>query len=349
MKRGFILGKFMPPHAGHVTLIQSARALVDDLMILLCSLPEDPIPGETRLEWLRELFPDCRVSWHAQPVPQQPGDDPEFWPNWERIVSRHHPEPIDYVFASDPYGSELAAHVGGMFVPLGGRILNADQNGVGGLSGAAIRADPYRFWDYLPNPVRSHYALTVCLHGIESVGKSTLAERLADHYSTVLVPEYGRSHCEAHGTDCREDDLMLIGEAQQAMIEAARPWANRLLIADTDALMTAAWSQMMIGYMPDQLICHRKADLYLMLGNDAPFVDDGTRVYKTKEQRDRFHRIARDALVLSRSNFIDVAGSWEQRFDAAVTAIDALIRQNGLKWPTAQGSDSAERVGLSNS
>jgi HTH-type transcriptional regulator, transcriptional repressor of NAD biosynthesis genes len=100
-------------------------------------------------------------------------------------------------------------------------------------------------------PVRNHYALTVCLHGIESVGKSSLAERLADFYGTTFVPEYGRSHCETHGTDCREDDLMLIGQAQQAMIEASRPWANRLLIADTDALMTAAWSQMMIGYTPE--------------------------------------------------------------------------------------------------
>ena len=52
MKRGFILGKFMPPHAGHVTLIQAARALVDELTVLLCSTPEDEIPGEERAQWL---------------------------------------------------------------------------------------------------------------------------------------------------------------------------------------------------------------------------------------------------------------------------------------------------------
>lgn len=335
MRRGFVLGKFMPPHAGHVTLIQSARALVDELTILLCSLPDDPIPGETRLEWMRSLFPGCRLVWHSQPAPQQPSDDPAFWEIWKRIVSGHHPEPIDYVFAGEAYGAELAQNVGSTFVPLGGRVLNADGNGIGGLTASAIRAEPWSYWDFLPPPVRSHYGLTVSLHGIESVGKSTLAERLADHYRTTLVPEYGRSHCEAHGTDCREDDLMLIGEAQQAMIEAARPWANRLLIADTDALMTAAWSQMMIGYTPDQLICHRKADLYLMLGTDAPFVDDGTRVYKTPEQRDRFDRIARDTLVLSRTNFIEIHGGWDERLDAAVNAIDRLIRQNGLKWPEA--------------
>ena len=335
MKRGFVLGKFMPPHAGHVTLIKSARGLVDELTILVCSLADDPIPGETRLEWMRSMFPDCRVVWHSKPAPQQPGDDPEFWNTWTSIVARHHPEPIDYVFAGESYGADLAQHVGGMFVPLGGRVLSADRNGIGGLSGEAIRAAPWHFWDYLPQPVRNHYALTVCLHGIESVGKSTLAERLSDHFGTTFVPEYGRSHCETHGTDCREEDLMLIGEAQQAMIEAARPWANRLLIADTDALMTAAWSQMMIGYTPDQLISQRKADLYLMLWSDAPFVDDGTRVYKTADEREKFEKVSRATLVLARTNFVEIRGSWDDRFDAAVSAIEALIKQNGLKLPVS--------------
>lgn len=327
MRRGFVLGKFMPPHAGHVTLIQSARSLVDELTVLVCSLPDDPIAGETRLSWVRSLFPDCRVLWHSQPAPQQPSEDPQFWEVWRRIVHYHHPEPIDYVFAGEAYGAELAQHVGGKFVPLGGRILGADASGIGGLSGEEVRQAPWDYWEYLPPLVRDHYALTICLHGIESVGKSTLAERLSDHYGTTFVPEYGRSHCEAHGTDCREDDLMLIGEAQQAMITAARPWANRLLIADTDALMTAAWSQMMIGYLPDQLICHPKADLYLMLASDAPFVDDGTRVYKTTEQRQRFERIARETLILSRTDFVEISGAWDERFEAAVAAIDNLIER----------------------
>jgi HTH-type transcriptional regulator, transcriptional repressor of NAD biosynthesis genes len=333
VKRGFILGKFMPPHAGHVTLIQSARALVDELTVLLCSLPDDPIPGETRLGWMRHMFPNCRIVWHSKPAPQEPADDPKFWQVWSKIVAKAHPEEIDYVFAGEAYGAELAEHVGGLFVPLGGRVLDADRNGIGGLAGEKVRADPWGYWEYLPKRVRNHYALTVCLHGIESVGKSSLAERLADHYRTTFVPEYGRSHCETHGTDCREDDLMLIGRAQQAMIEAARPWANRLLIADTDALMTAAWSQMMIGYTPDQLISQRKADLYLMLGTDVPFVDDGTRVYKAPEEREKFERIAKATLVLSRTNFIEIKGSWDQRFNAAVKAIDALVKQNGLRWP----------------
>jgi NadR type nicotinamide-nucleotide adenylyltransferase len=328
--RGFILGKFMPLHAGHVTIIQSALSLVDQLTVLLCALPSDPIPGATRLGWLNDLFPTANVILFEEEVPQEPADHPQFWTIWTDVVARLHPEPIDYVFAGEEYGAGLAGHVGGLFVPLGGRILNSDQGGLGGLSGTSVRDHPWRHWSFLPPPVRDHYALTICLHGVESVGKSTLAERLAAYYATISVPEYGRAHCEAHGTDCREGDLLLIGEAQQASIEAARPWCNRLLIADTDALMTAAWSQMMIGQVPDQLICHRKADLYLMLGTDAPFIDDGTRVYKTPEERERFDRVARAALKVARVPVADIVGSWDERFAAAVRAIDGLIADKGL-------------------
>lgn len=324
VKRGFILGKFLPPHAGHISLIEAGRRLVDELTILVCSLPDDPIPGEVRVKWMESLFPDCRVRWHGAPAPQTPEENPHFWPIWRRIVRRAHPEPIDYLFAGESYGNELARQVGGLFVPLGARILQADQAAIGGLTASAIREQPWRYWDFLPAPVRDHYAVTICLHGVESVGKSMLAERLAAHYSTVLVPEYGRIHCETYGTDCREQDLLLIGQSQQAMIEAARPWCNRLLIADTDALMTAAWSQMMIGYAPDQLICHRQADLYLILGTDAPFVDDGTRVYGEPGERARFDRVAREVLNVARANKIEIWGDWDERFEAACRAIDDL-------------------------
>ena len=327
MRRGFVLGKFMPLHAGHVSLIDAARRLVDELTILVCSLPDDPIPGEKRLEWVRSTFPGCRVVWHGSPAPQAPEDNPSFWPIWRRIVSKAHPEPIDYLFAGEGYGAEFAHQVGGLFVPLGARVLDTDKDGLGGLTGSAVRSDPWSHWPFLPPPVRDHYALTVCVHGVESVGKSMLAERLAAHYSTVLVPEYGRTHCETYGTECREQDLLLIGNAQQAMIDAARPWCNKLLIADTDALMTAAWSQMMIGYAPDELICHRKADLYLMLGTDAPFIDDGTRVYGDPDVRARFDRVAREVLTVARANTVEISGSWDERFEKSCDAIDALCMQ----------------------
>ena len=49
---------------------------------------------------------------------------------------------------------------------------------------------------------------TIVLHGVESTGKSVLAERLARHFGTVWVPEYGRSYAETHGVDMDEADLL---------------------------------------------------------------------------------------------------------------------------------------------
>ncbi len=324
MTRGFLLGKFMPPHAGHLTLARAARAMVDRLTVLVCWLPDDPIPGELRLAWMRELLPDCEVIGHGAPVPQAPDESPDFWPIWRGIVRAAHPEPIDLLFAGEEYGKRLAEEVGGLFVPLGGRIMAADPEGIGGLSGSAVRADPWAYSAFLPGPVRAHYARTIVLHGVESTGKSVLAERLARRYGTVWVPEYGRAQAEVHGVEMDAADLTLIGDAQSAMIATWRRWATRYLFADTDALMTAAWARMMLGAAPDALMKHPRADLYLLLEPDVAWIDDGTRIYGTDASRARFASLCREVLYAAGVRWIAIRGDWDARFDAAVAAVEAL-------------------------
>jgi NadR type nicotinamide-nucleotide adenylyltransferase len=258
----------------------------------------------------------------GEPVPQAPGDSPDFWGLWEGVVRRAHPAPIDLLFAGEPYGAELARRVGGRFVGLGGRIMAADAAGVGGVSATAIRADPWGHWRWLPPPVRTFYSRTICLHGVESTGKTMLAERLARHFETVSVAEYGRVHCEIYGTNCTRQDLLLIGRAQQAMIEAAKPWCNRRLISDTDSLMTAAWSRMMIGDVLAELLQQSKADLYLLLEPDVPWLDDGTRIYGGAE-REHFHAIARGVLEQADVRFETLSGTWDERFVEAVRLVEA--------------------------
>lgn len=324
MKRGFLLGKFMPPHAGHLSLIRAARALVDELTVLVCWLPDDPFPGEMRLQWMRDLAPDCRVVGHGAFVPQAPEDSADFWPIWRGIVAEAHPEPIDYLFAGEDYGAELARQVGGLFVPLGGRVLGLSGDPVAGLSASAIRADPGAHWHYLPAPVQAHYRRTVCLHGAESTGKSTLAASLAAETGALTVGEYGRSHCEVHRGPLTLDDLLLIGRAQTAMIAATREWAGPLLIADTDALMTAAWCEMLLGTRPPELMAAPKADLYLLFEPDLPWIDDGTRFFSDAADRHRFAMIVEQVLVDAGVPFARVSGQGEARLAAARAAIGAM-------------------------
>lgn len=332
MKRGFLLGKFMPPHAGHIALVEAAAELVDRLTILVCWLPDDPIPGELRLGWMRSLFPQCRVVGHGEIVPQEPGESAEFWPIWQAIVASVHPEPIDYVFAGEGYGADLAAHAGGLFVPLGGRVLDA-QEAISSLSASAVRGNPAAHWSLLPEPVRGHYRRSICLHGAESTGKSTLAARLSREMGGIWVPEYGRSHCEAHRDPLSRHDLLLIGRAQQAMAQASARWAGPLLLLDTDALMTAAWCEMLLGERPAELMEAEKADLYLLLEPDLAWIDDGTRFFSDPVDRERFAAIVEQVLVDADVRFVRIAGEGELRLAAARSAIAELANQYPLSSP----------------
>lgn len=324
MTRGFLLGKFMPPHNGHVLLCETALRMVDQLTILVCWLPDDPIPGPLRLEWMRRLFPNARVIGHDAVVPQAPEDSPDFWAVWRGIVQTAHPEPIDYVFAGEAYGLRLSQEVGGRFVPVGARVMGMDGQGLGGLSASAIRADPWGHWADLPAPVRPHFARSICLHGVESTGKSVMSDRLARHFGTIWVPEYGRAHCETHGLDLTEDDLLLIGRAQAAMTEAALPLCDKRLIVDTDALMTAAWCEMLFGRIPEALLNHPKADLYLLLEPDVDWIDDGTRFFGRPDSRARFAGVCQRLLEEAGVNWVSIGGNWEERFERAVAAIELL-------------------------
>lgn len=314
--RGFVLGKFMPPHAGHVFLCDFARAYCRQLTILVCSLPDDPIPGERRLAWMRELFPDCRVLPFTEVVPQAPEDHPDFWDIWRGIVLASHPEPIDVVFASESYGARLAAEVGARFVPVdpGREML--------GVSGTAVRADPFGQWRHIPAPVRPWFAGRVCLFGPESTGKTTLTQRLARHFDTVAVAEYGRTYTDAFGVDCTPTDLARIASGHMASVTAAARAANCILICDTDPVLTAVWSDMLVGARDPWFagfddLC----DLYLLTSVDAPWVDDGTRYFPDDAERRRFFELCRGELDRRGARYVILSGDWETKFQAALKAV----------------------------
>lgn len=331
MKRqcGFLLGKFMPPHAGHLSMIAAARELVEELTVLVCWLPDDPIPGSLRLEWMRALCPGCNVVGHGEVVPQLPEDSPDFWPIWRNIVRRAHPDPIDLLFAGESYGSRLAQEVGGLFVPLGNRVLASGSDRLGQASGRAVRADPAGHWPLLPEPVRAHYRKRICLHGSESTGKSTLAGLLAAQFDTIWVGEYGRSHCEAHRDPLDLPALELIADAQQAMNAAAEPWAGPLLIADTDALMTAAWTEMLLGVRPAAMMKQPKADLYLLMEPDIAWIDDGTRFFSSEADRARFAAIVEQVLIDAEVPFVRISGNWAERERQGCEALRKVLSAIG--------------------
>ncbi|MBI3724483.1 AAA family ATPase [bacterium] len=314
-----VLGKFLPPHAGHVFLVEFARRWVDELTVVVGTLSREPIPGELRFRWMRELFPWSRVVHLTDENPQDPSEHPEFWEIWRASLARLLPSLPDFVFASEAYGEKLAEVLGATFVPVD--LARAAVP----VSGTAIRDDPLGHWRFLPRCVRPHYAKRVCVFGPESTGKSTLARKLAEHYGTLFVPEYARAHLEQRGGRIVAADVESIARGQIASEEALVPGSSGLVFCDTDVLMTCIWSEVLFGACPAWIreeARRRRYDLTLLLDVDVPWVGDPVR-YLPRERAAFFERCERELRDHDR-RFVRVLGSWEERFRIAREAIDAL-------------------------
>lgn len=173
----------------------------------------------------------------------------------------------------------------------------------------------------------------IVLHGVESVGKTTLGRELACYFGAQFLPEFGRSYCEINGTDCTADELLLIGRWQQHNIEVALN-EYRIVISDTDALMTAAWARMMLGLDLPELYAARKADLYLHCSPDTPFVSDGVRIYGDPDDRARFEEIAKSVLAKVGIRPLVLRGSWDARRHSAKAAIRQLLEPDPIGLPS---------------
>jgi NadR type nicotinamide-nucleotide adenylyltransferase len=164
---------------------------------------------------------------------------------------------------------------------------------------------------------------TICLHGAESTGKTVLAGRLAAHFGTALVPEYGRIWAETHGTDFAMTDLVTIAQTHDAMTEAALARSPAPVILDTDPLMTAVWADMLFGTRDPWFDAwQRTADLYLLLETDLPWMEDGTRLFGTSAARAKFQALSRAELERRGVRWVRVGGLGEARFENALNAIE---------------------------
>ena len=165
---------------------------------------------------------------------------------------------------------------------------------------------------------------TICLHGPESTGKSTLIPQLAAHFGTIFVPEYGRTFAETHGTEFTMADLLEIAQQHDAQTRAALATSADPLLLDTDPLMTAVWADMLFGRRDPWFDAwHGTADLYLLLDIDLPWIDDGTRMFGSVAERQRFFDLSRAELDRRGLRYAIVGGQGPARLAAALAAIAA--------------------------
>jgi nicotinamide riboside kinase len=159
-----------------------------------------------------------------------------------------------------------------------------------------------------------------------------MAAALATALATVWVPEYGRWYWEGRRylTDqsWASDEFRRIATAQQQLEDnLARRSPNGLVIADTDAMVTAVWHERYVGRSDPTLESMVPAivpAMYLVCHPDFEWVQDGTR--ESREHRRRMHDAMVDRAEKSGAQVEHLTGSHEKRLARALDVIRPLSR-----------------------
>ena len=178
--------------------------------------------------------------------------------------------------------------------------------------------------------------LKIAILGAESTGKSQLAGELASALrsqgkTVSLVGEYLREWCGIHGRTPRVDEQALIAHEQVRRVEeAARAMARSIIIADTTALMTAVYSELLFNDASLHAFAaahQRSYDLTLVTGLDLHWVADGVQRDgpHTREAADSLLRAALGRVALG---YQVVYGSGTARLANALHAIKAVEAVN---------------------
>ena len=320
MTTGLVFGKFMPVHKGHLALIDFALSQCDQLIVSMTVTSEDIIPPELRLYWLTDLlsvYPAIDVvaesdDFHDPTLPLW-----EATKLWAAFIKRRFPT-VSVFFSSEEYAIPLAYHSGLRHVTFDSHRRKVP------ISATLIRQNPARYWDYIPEIVRSYFVKKLCLYGPESVGKTTLAQQLADDYQTVFVPEMARQLITSN--DLTLNDMIRIGQAQTAAVQAAEAKANRILFCDTDVITTQIYSAIYFDQVPPvlyELEQQIQYDTYVLLDIDVPWIADNLRDF----EHQRVEMLAHFRHELDKRNYTYelVSGPYPDRLKATKSIVDQLV------------------------
>lgn len=177
-------------------------------------------------------------------------------------------------------------------------------------------------------------AFVVSLIGGESSGKSTLARDLHDRLTLrhglrcVRVDEYLRTWCENTGRAPLAHEQAHIARIQSERVSAAAGMASvDVVIADTSALVVAAYSELYFGdrsLWVEAINQQRDHDLTLLMGLDLPWVSDGLFRDSPSVRADT-DRVIRRVLTEAGLPFHTIYGSGAQRLQNALRPVSRLL------------------------
>ncbi|RYF71535.1 MAG: ATPase [Comamonadaceae bacterium] len=190
----------------------------------------------------------------------------------------------------------------------------------------------------------------IAVLGAESTGKTALAQALAARLQqrgvpTTWIGEYLREWCDREGRTPRPDEQAAIAREQTRRIADAA--ARGVVVADTTALMTAIYSDMLFDdrtLHADALVAQRGYAVTLLTALDLPWIADGLQ-RNGPHVREPVDARVRAALTGAGLAFSVVHGTGDQRLANAWNAIGRMgdVERDGgrgdWRWPCDKCSD----------
>ena len=161
----------------------------------------------------------------------------------------------------------------------------------------------------------------IVVTGSESTGKTTLAGELAERLGGVMCPEFSREYADFKGAPLDRHDVEAIAMGQIGREDRVAARASGVMVLDTDLFSTAVYGPEYYGELApwiEREAVRRRADLYLLMDIDVPWVADPHR--DRAHRRAEMHDLFRAMLEKHGLAYATISGSWSDRSQRAVDA-----------------------------
>lgn len=178
----------------------------------------------------------------------------------------------------------------------------------------------------------------IAILGAESTGKSTLAHALAAQLNGVLVPEYLREFCDAHGRPPLQYEQASIADEQirreQQAGHRARAQGLSWVVCDPGPLMTAIYSLYYFNdasLLPAALSWQRSYATTLVCQADIAWEQDGF-LRDGPEVRTHIQTLIHHTLDAEQLPWLAIHGQGEQRTTNALSALLSAADRQANPW-----------------
>lgn len=334
-KIGFLGGKFLPLHLGHIYLIATASTYVDVLYIVLSySNKRDKelcqregikyIPSAVRSSWIGEAVRDLD-NVKIIHVEDDHWDHDYDWEDGANKIKEAIGEPIDYVFSSE---NDYDKHFSKYYPDAKHIVIDYKRETVP-ISATQLRKKIYDNWDKIPLCVRPYFVKKVAVVGTESCGKTTLVKKLAKLFNTVYVQEVGREYSDKYSNQLTEDMFNLIAMEHYLLQQKKARESNKVLFIDSEAVITQYYLDMYFkgkkSDLIEEIIKIQDYDLVLFLEPDVKWVDDGLRFAGKDDERYNNNKRLKEMFDSRGIKYVTINGDYTSRFNKAKDLVKKLM------------------------